>query len=196
MGEVAGWIAPIATMLAAMMTAANLGPRITGWGFVVFLVGSIAWATVGIVTGQTNLLWANGFLTLVNIVGIWRWLGRIARFDDGARRATLRSGRSRDAKRLFSVANLIERTVRDQGGATIGQSIGAMARCDGGGIAYIVVAEGGVGGVGERLHAVAWDDVVVCEFGLAIPHDAAALAAMPAIDPADWPSRAPKRGEG
>ena len=52
MEDIAGWVAPIATMIAAMMTAANLGPRVTGWGFVVFTVGSIAWSTVAIATDQ------------------------------------------------------------------------------------------------------------------------------------------------
>ena len=76
MEEAAGWIAPIATMIAAMMTAANLGVRLTGWGFVVFTFGSIAWTTVGLTSGQTNLVASNGFLTIVNLVGIWRWLGQ------------------------------------------------------------------------------------------------------------------------
>ena len=53
--EIAEWVAPIATMIAALMTAANLGPRVTGWGFVVFTVGAIAWAAIGLATGQSNL---------------------------------------------------------------------------------------------------------------------------------------------
>ena len=46
--DLAGWIAPAATMIAAMMTAANLGARVTGWGFGVFTLGSIAWSIVGL----------------------------------------------------------------------------------------------------------------------------------------------------
>ncbi|MET0268802.1 MAG: PRC-barrel domain-containing protein [Sphingomonas sp.] len=191
-GDIAGWVAPIATMLAAMMTAANLGARVTGWGFVVFFVGSIAWSTVAITTGQPNLLWANGFLTIVNLVGIWRWLGRVAKYGDGARRAERRSGRREGAATLFSVTNLIERPVVGRDGAGIGQSVGAMAHCDGGDIAYIVVAAGGVGGVGERLHAIAWTDVTVRDADLVIPHDAEALARLPEVDPRSWPSRAPR----
>ena len=30
------WVAPIATIIAALMTASNLGSRITGAGFIVF----------------------------------------------------------------------------------------------------------------------------------------------------------------
>ncbi len=86
MAEIAGWIAPAATMIAAMMTAANLGARVTGWGFVVFSFGSVAWTTVGLTSGQTNLVLSNAFLTIVNLVGIWRWLGRQASLTKAAAR--------------------------------------------------------------------------------------------------------------
>src|SRR5579872_3998957 len=92
--DMAGWIAPVATMVAAMMTAANLGARVTGWGFVVFTLGSICWSIVGISTGQTNLLASNGFLTVINVIGIWRWLGRQRSYEDGAKSATRASRRS------------------------------------------------------------------------------------------------------
>jgi hypothetical protein len=93
MVEVAGWIAPVATMIAAMMTAANLGSRVTGWGFVVFLMGAVAWSIVAIATNQSNLLWSNVFLGLVDVIGIWRWLGRRAALDDGAAKAIAASDR-------------------------------------------------------------------------------------------------------
>src|SRR6188768_57692 len=70
MNDIASWVAPAATMIAAIMTAANLGARVTGWGFVVFSVGSVAWTLVGLGSGQTNLVATNIFLTLVNLVGI------------------------------------------------------------------------------------------------------------------------------
>jgi hypothetical protein len=82
------WIATIATVIAASMTAANLGSRITGYGFCVFLVGSLAWLATGIVTHQPALVWTNVVLTLLNIFGIWRWLGRQARVEEGARTAS------------------------------------------------------------------------------------------------------------
>ena len=44
-----------ATTIAALMTASNLGSRITGYGFIVFTLGSIAWLTLGIATGQANV---------------------------------------------------------------------------------------------------------------------------------------------
>src|SRR5690349_6274113 len=92
--DAAGWIAPAATMIAAMMTAANLGARVTGWGFVVFTIGSIAWSAIGFSSGQTNLLATNGFLTLVNLIGVWRWLGKQRSYEDGGKSATEASRRS------------------------------------------------------------------------------------------------------
>jgi hypothetical protein len=67
-----GWIAPAATMIAAMMTAANAGARVTGCGFVVFAMGSVAWSLTATYSHQRNLLLTNLFLTVVNLIGVWR----------------------------------------------------------------------------------------------------------------------------
>ena len=83
--------------MAAMMTAANLGARVTGWGFIVFTLGSICWSLVGLQSGQTNLVATNVFLTCVNLVGIWRWLGRQRGYEDGARAASRSSRAPRNA---------------------------------------------------------------------------------------------------
>ena len=93
MEMIANWVAPIATTLAAILVAANLGTRITGWGFVVFSVGSVGWIVIGAVTDQPNLLWQNVFLLFVNLVGVWRWLGIRARYEKGAGAATEASAR-------------------------------------------------------------------------------------------------------
>jgi hypothetical protein len=107
--NIAGWVAPAATMIAAMMTAMNLGARVTGWGFVVFTLGSICWTIVGLTSGQTNLIAANVFLTLVNLLGIWRWLGRQSAYEDGAKAAT-------DASRAAPTPQPVHRH-RDRGDA-------------------------------------------------------------------------------
>ena len=93
MEAVANWVAPIATTIAAIMVAANLGAKITGWGFIVFSVGSVAWIVIGAATDQPALLWQNVFLLVVNLVGIWRWLGIRARYEKGAGAATETSAR-------------------------------------------------------------------------------------------------------
>ena len=194
MEDIAGWIAPIATTIAAVMTAANLGSRVTGWGFVVFTVGSVAWSTVALATGQTNLLVTNGFLTLVNVVGIWRWLGRQARHDDGSEAAASRSAASR-VPTLFGMGAVIGAPLIGRDGARIGSVIDGMMCCDGAALAYLVVSEGGVGGVGERLHAL---DPGELRFGDSVTSDldAAALARLPVLTPGHWPAALDARTAG
>ena len=81
MADTVSWIATIATIIAASMTAANLGSRVTGYGFAVFLVGSVAWLTTGLLTDQPALVWTNVVLTFLNAFGIWLWLGRQSRVE-------------------------------------------------------------------------------------------------------------------
>ncbi len=88
MEHAANWIAPIATTIAAIMVAANLGAKITGYGFIVFSIGALGWIAIGIFTHQPALTWQNAFLLIVNIVGVWRWLGLRARYDKAAAAAT------------------------------------------------------------------------------------------------------------
>ncbi|MDT7933113.1 MAG: hypothetical protein RQ833_00720 [Sphingomonadaceae bacterium] len=88
MHEAANWIAPVMTTAAAIIVALNLGARITGYGFIAFAIGSVAWMAVGWFTGQTNLLWQNAVLLAVNLIGVWRWLGLRARYDKAAEAAT------------------------------------------------------------------------------------------------------------
>ena len=47
MADIISWIATVATIIAALMTASNLGSRITGYGFGVFTVGSLSWLAIG-----------------------------------------------------------------------------------------------------------------------------------------------------
>ena len=72
MAEAISWIATIATIAGASLTASNLGSRITGYGFCVFLVGSISWLATGLLTDQPALTWTNAVLTVLNLFGIWR----------------------------------------------------------------------------------------------------------------------------
>lgn len=187
MQDLAGWIAPAATMIAAMMTAANLGARVTGWGFIVFTVGSIAWIVVAVTTGQGNLLWSNAFLTLVNAIGIWRWLGRQARYDDGAHAATARSAAAR-VPTLFPVGAVAGTTLTGRDGEALGTVVEAMMRCTGTDLAYLVVSESGIGGIGERLHALRPAEVTFTTDGVRCDLDADALAARPVLTPDNWPT--------
>ncbi|WP_294391799.1 PRC-barrel domain-containing protein [uncultured Sphingomonas sp.] len=171
------------------MTAANLGPRVTGWGFVVFTIGAIAWVIVGIATNQQNLLISNAFLLLVDVVGVWRWLGRRARYDSGAEAARQESVSAPTAD-LFALSKLEGMPVRDGADRTIANVVEAMATCDRGSVSYLVVCEGGIGGVGERLHALRWSEVTVCDGYVRTRIDAAELATRTALEPGNWPTAA------
>lgn len=188
MEELAGWIAPIATTIAAIMTAANLGSRVTGWGFVLFTVGSLAWSTVALATDQSNLLWTNGFLTLVNVVGIWRWLGREARHEAGSEAATRQSAAAARVPTLFGIGSIVGAKLSDRDGAVIGTMIDGMMRCDGAALAYVVVGEGGVGGVGERLHALDPRLIRFSTDGVSCELSAAELARLPVLTDGHWPA--------
>lgn len=190
MEDLAGWIAPIATMIAAMMTAANLGARVTGWGFVVFTVGSIGWSIVGFSTGQTNLVATNGFLTLVNAVGIWRWLGRQRAYEDGGASAKAASRHS-SSPTLFTATGLGGMPVVDGAGETVGQSVEALMTCETAEIAYVVVASGGLGGLDETLRAVARQDLRFGSDRLELTMSAEAFARLGPLAAGDWPGEIP-----
>ena len=83
MADIISWVATVATVIAASMTAANLGSRITGFGFAVFVVGSLSWLATGFLTGQPALVWANIVLTVLNVFGVWRWLGSATAGGEG-----------------------------------------------------------------------------------------------------------------
>ena len=189
--SIAGWVAPAATMIAAMMTAANLGARVTGWGFVVFTIGSIGWSTVGLTSGQTNLLATNIFLTLVNIVGIRRWLGRQRAYEEGAEAAEEKSERSRQPG-LVNAAGLAGLPLVTAQGETIGQVVDAMITGESGRIRYFVVATGGVAGIDQQFRAL---DAGAAQLGdealtLTIARDR--FEALPTIDADDWPAEPPQ----
>jgi hypothetical protein len=184
--DLAGWLAPAATMIAAVMTAANLGTRVTGWGFVVFAVGSVAWVTVALGTGQQNLLLSNGFLTVVNFVGIWRWLGRQKRYEDGSRAASARSVAAR-VPTLFSIGSVAGATLTGRDGVALGTIVDGMLRCADAELAYLVVSEGGVGGVGERLRALRPDELRFSADGPSCDLTVADLTRRPQLQQGEWP---------
>jgi hypothetical protein len=183
----AGWVAPAATMAAATLTAANLGPRVTGWGFVVFAVGSVAWTIVAAATQQQNLLWTNAFLLAVNVMGVWRWLGRQTKYADGAEAAAKVSAQSA-ASTLWAASGLPGRALVGRDGEAIGAVVEAMISGDDGRVTYVVVSEGGVAGLGERLHALAAECVILGAETATTLLDAAELARLPVLEEDAWPA--------
>ncbi|WP_395334012.1 PRC-barrel domain containing protein [Novosphingobium sp. BL-8H] len=173
-------------MIAAMMTASNLGARVTGWGFVVFTIGSVAWSLVGLSSGQTNLVATNGFLTLVNLIGIWRWLGKQRAYEDGGKSATAASRRS-GYPDLFTATGIAGMPVVADG-ETIGKAVEALMTCDYGSVSYVVVATNGTGGIGEELRAVNRTQIDFACNRLTLRGSRAWFEGLPPLSEGNWPA--------
>ena len=69
------WIAALGTMLAAGLIAADLGRRVTGWGFVLFCAVSITWIVSGLTSDAMPIAAMNAILLAINGWGVWQyWL--------------------------------------------------------------------------------------------------------------------------
>ena len=159
--DVISWVATAATVTAAFMTASNLGSRVTGSGFAVFALGALCWIALGSMTHQPALLWTNVVLLVVDIFGVWRWLGRQAEVEEGARAATRKSEHVA-GETLFPVS-LLSRAKVWSGRQELGHCVDAMAGCESGRLSYLVVSTGGVAGVGENLRRLPWSNARVDE---------------------------------
>lgn len=187
MADMISWIATIATVIAASMTASNLGSRITGYGFAVFLVGSLAWLAAGMLTGQPALVWTNAVLTALNIFGVWRWLGRQARVEEGARTASEASVDT-PGEALFPISLLSRAPVVNKGNV-LGHCVDAMAGCRSGRVDYVVVSQGGVAGVGETLRRLSWTSAHVEDETLVTALEARQFDQLEALPRDQWPAR-------
>lgn len=187
MADTISWAATIATIIAASMTASNLGSRVTGYGFAVFTVGAVCWIAVGALTHQPALLWTNIVLLVLDIFGVWRWLGRQARVEEGARSASEASERT-PGEALFPVS-LLGRAVVRCSNSEVGHCIDAMAGCRSGRLDYLVVSEGGVAGVGEKLRRLPWKDAQV-EGDIVVAHFSAnRFEHLDELPRDEWPGR-------
>ncbi len=181
------WTATIATIGGAVLTASNLGARVTGTGFIVFLVGSVCWLAVGLLGGQPALVWTNAVLTVLNIFGIWRWLGRQAALEHGGK-AAAEASETTPGEALFPVSQLMKAKV-SVAGEDVGACVDAMAGARSGRIAYVVVSEGGLAGVGERMHRLDWKDARLDGDRLAAQLEADRYRALPELAKDEWPGR-------
>lgn len=181
------WVATVATIIAASMTAANLGARVTGAGFAVFTLGALCWIVVGITTHQPALLWTNVVLTVLDLFGIWRWLGRQTEVEEGARAAS-EASEHLPGEALYPVSLLSRAPVVSEG-AELGRCIDAMAGCASGRLHYIVVSEGGVAGVGETLRRLPWSLAHVDGEKVTTRIGPAAFKALEILPRDQWPGR-------
>ena len=187
MANTISWIATALTVIAAFMTAANLGSRITGYGFAVFTLGAICWITVGVLSGQPALTWTNVVLVLLDIFGVWRWLGWQAKVEEGGEAAADASEHT-PGEALFPIS-LLSRAPVECGGKELGRCVDAMAGCKSGQLAYVVIAEGGVAGMGETLRRMPWRFAAVERERLMSDLTEEQFKALEALPKDQWPGR-------
>lgn len=187
MADTISWVATVATIVAASLTAANLGPKITGYGFVVFTGGALCWIAVGVTSHQPALLWTNVVLTVLDLFGIWRWLGRETKVEEGGRAAS-HASEFTPGEALFPVSILSRAPVRS-GTAELGHCIDAMAASGSGGISYIVVSEGGVAGFGETLRRLPWSKAKVEGETVVLAIDRNQFELLETLQRDQWPGR-------
>lgn len=66
-----------ASTLAALVIALDLGRRITGWAFVLFVTSSLALIAWGFLQPESEGIgWQNVALLAINAVGVYRYLFR------------------------------------------------------------------------------------------------------------------------
>lgn len=183
------WLAAGGTVTAAVMTAANIGARVTGWGFVVFSVSSLAWIAAGLQSGTSSLVTTNACLLIINMVGVWRWLGRQAAYERGSSVAASRSRESRHLPSLFSGSGLVGTAVVDQAGNRIGSIVDMMLAHDDKSCSYMVVSR--PGGANPILHAIAAEHLVINPDNVATNLTAAQIDKLPVIEDKAWPATAP-----
>jgi hypothetical protein len=187
MTDMISWAATVATVVAALMTASNLGSRVTGLGFAVFTIGALCWIRVGIATHQPALLWTNVVLAILDLFGVWRWLGRQARVEEGARAAS-EASEAMPGEPLFP-ASLLTRAPLVNAGRQLGTCVDAMAGCESGRLSYLVVSQGGVAGVGETLRRLPWSCARVDEERVVTRLDECGFNRLEELARDEWPAR-------
>jgi hypothetical protein len=70
------WLASLSAIGAAAMVSFDLGRRVTGWGFVVFVVSNLAWIAGAAITRDWALGTQNVVLLAVDGFGVYRYLVR------------------------------------------------------------------------------------------------------------------------
>jgi hypothetical protein len=187
LSDVANWIAPAATILAAMMTAANLGARITGWGFVVFTLASLCWIVVGLEGREPGLVIANGALMAINMVGIWRWLGLQSAREDGAGAAE-RASRRAASPTLFTATGLAGMPAFSADGEELGTAAEALVECHSGTISYVVIASTGEWLIDETLRAVPREAITFQPDRLVLALSLEEFCTLLPLAKDDWPA--------
>jgi hypothetical protein len=74
--DICKWFASISGVVACLMVSLDLGRRVTGWGFALFVASSIAWITGALLSSDEPLWTQNMVLFCINCFGVYRYLIR------------------------------------------------------------------------------------------------------------------------
>jgi nicotinamide riboside transporter PnuC len=76
LAEILEWYATVSGIVAALMIAADVNRKVTGWGFVLFCTMNLAWIGFGMIDETGGLTTQNVVLLAINLLGIYRYLIR------------------------------------------------------------------------------------------------------------------------
>jgi nicotinamide riboside transporter PnuC len=71
--DIAKWTGVAAGVVGATLIALNIG--IVEYGYIFFLVSSLLWMAVGVTQRERSLVVLQLAFTIVNILGLYRWVG-------------------------------------------------------------------------------------------------------------------------
>jgi hypothetical protein len=72
--DVLRWLASFWTIAPGLVIAARVRPRLMGWAFLGLTFGSLIWIVAGYLASDYALVAQNVAITLINCLGIYRWL--------------------------------------------------------------------------------------------------------------------------
>jgi len=70
------WIGCGFGAFGALLLATNT--RISGWGFIAFLVSNACWIGYGLLQDKPSLIYMQSVMTLTSLLGAYRWLCKAA----------------------------------------------------------------------------------------------------------------------
>ena len=69
------WYGAISGAIAALIVSLNLGTRLTGWAFVIFVSSSIRLLIWGFANDESRGIGVqDAILLIINLIGVWRYL--------------------------------------------------------------------------------------------------------------------------
>ena len=86
--DILEWYGAISAVVAALVVASNYSSRATGWAFVLFVTSSAALIAWGFLSEDAEGIgWQNICLLLINLWGVYRYLGRGDSIEDDGKAA-------------------------------------------------------------------------------------------------------------